>query len=198
VCCHTTSRHWRILTDPEGPSVVSTRVAAHQAVRHVTQPVNGEEKTENAGLTDTQAAEAMQVRTRTVEDAKTVLRRGTPQEVEAVKSGSGSVSDIAREDDADLFELITEYRRVEREYHSRLTGGASQTDDSSGASETGARSIEDALADLLSKYEWRPSPELARMIEQLQAEIAERKRPALRHRDPTVPVENSVDFLWMV
>jgi hypothetical protein len=40
------------------------------------------------------------------------------------------------------------------------------------------RSIEEALADLLATYEWRPSPELALMIEQLQAEIAERKRPA--------------------
>ena len=40
------------------------------------------------------------------------------------------------------------------------------------------RSIEEALADLLSKYEWRPSPELARMIEQLRDELAERKRPA--------------------
>jgi hypothetical protein len=40
------------------------------------------------------------------------------------------------------------------------------------------RSIEQALADLLSRYEWRPSPELARMIEQLQAEIADRKRPS--------------------
>jgi len=39
------------------------------------------------------------------------------------------------------------------------------------------RLIEDALADLVAKYAWRPSAELARMIEQLQAEIADRKRP---------------------
>jgi hypothetical protein len=40
------------------------------------------------------------------------------------------------------------------------------------------RKDEQALADLLAPYEWRPSPELARMIEQLQAEIAARKRPS--------------------
>jgi hypothetical protein len=39
------------------------------------------------------------------------------------------------------------------------------------------RSIEEALADLVANYAWRPSVELARMIEQLQAEIADRKRP---------------------
>jgi hypothetical protein len=38
------------------------------------------------------------------------------------------------------------------------------------------RSMEEAVADLLAKYQWRPSAELARMIEQLQAEIADRKR----------------------
>jgi hypothetical protein len=38
--------------------------------------------------------------------------------------------------------------------------------------------IQQALADLVATYEWRPTPELALMIEQLQAEIAERKRPA--------------------
>ena len=36
------------------------------------------------------------------------------------------------------------------------------------------RSIEDACADLRAKYERRPKPDLARMIEQLQAEIAAR------------------------
>jgi hypothetical protein len=40
------------------------------------------------------------------------------------------------------------------------------------------RSMDEALADLRARYEWRPSPELARMIEQLQAEIADRKWPA--------------------
>ena len=40
------------------------------------------------------------------------------------------------------------------------------------------RSLEEALANLLAKYQWRPSAELARMIEQLQAEIADRKRPS--------------------
>jgi hypothetical protein len=40
------------------------------------------------------------------------------------------------------------------------------------------RSMGEALADLRAKYKWRPSPELARMIKQLQAEIADRKRPS--------------------
>jgi hypothetical protein len=34
----------------------------------------------------------------------------------------------------------------------------------------------EALADLRAKYKWRPSAWLARMIEQLEAEIADRKR----------------------
>ena len=37
------------------------------------------------------------------------------------------------------------------------------------------RSLEEALADLLAKYEEHPSPELGRMIRQLELEIAERK-----------------------
>jgi hypothetical protein len=37
------------------------------------------------------------------------------------------------------------------------------------------RSIEDACADLRAKYERRPNADLARMIEQLEAEIAERR-----------------------
>jgi hypothetical protein len=37
------------------------------------------------------------------------------------------------------------------------------------------RSLEEALADLLKKYEEHPSPELGRMIKQLELEIAERK-----------------------
>jgi hypothetical protein len=37
------------------------------------------------------------------------------------------------------------------------------------------RSIEQACADLRTKYEKRPTPTLARMIEQLQTEIAIRK-----------------------
>jgi hypothetical protein len=40
------------------------------------------------------------------------------------------------------------------------------------------RSIEEALADLLAKYERYPSPDLARMIRQVHAEIGERKRPS--------------------
>jgi hypothetical protein len=36
------------------------------------------------------------------------------------------------------------------------------------------RSIEDACADLRAKYERRPTPDLARMIEHLEAEIAAR------------------------
>jgi hypothetical protein len=38
------------------------------------------------------------------------------------------------------------------------------------------RSMEEALADLRAKYEKRPTAELARMIQQLEAEIAIRKR----------------------
>lgn len=38
------------------------------------------------------------------------------------------------------------------------------------------RSLEQAVADLLAKYEKHPSVELVRMIRQLEAEIAERKR----------------------
>jgi hypothetical protein len=37
------------------------------------------------------------------------------------------------------------------------------------------RSLEEALADLVASYEKRPSPELARMIRQLETEIAGRK-----------------------
>jgi hypothetical protein len=36
------------------------------------------------------------------------------------------------------------------------------------------RSMEEALADLRAEYKWRPSAELARMIEQLEAEFAAR------------------------
>ena len=39
------------------------------------------------------------------------------------------------------------------------------------------RTLEEALADLLAKYQREPSPELARMIELLRAEIEIRKRP---------------------
>jgi hypothetical protein len=42
------------------------------------------------------------------------------------------------------------------------------------------RSLEAALADLRARYATRPSGELARMIEQLEAEIAIRKRPLKR------------------
>ena len=42
---------------------------------------------------------------------------------------------------------------------------------------TQRRSLEGALADLRVKYEKHPSGELARMIEQLHAEIAIRRRP---------------------
>jgi hypothetical protein len=38
------------------------------------------------------------------------------------------------------------------------------------------RSIDEALADLRATYEKRPSRDLARMIQQLQAEIVIRKR----------------------
>jgi hypothetical protein len=37
------------------------------------------------------------------------------------------------------------------------------------------RSLEQALADLVAKHEKRPTAELARMIRQLELEIAERK-----------------------
>jgi uncharacterized protein YihD (DUF1040 family) len=39
------------------------------------------------------------------------------------------------------------------------------------------RSMEEALADLRAKYQKQPSLELTRMIQQLEAEIAIRKRP---------------------
>ena len=45
------------------------------------------------------------------------------------------------------------------------------------------RSLEEALADLLKKYEENPSPELGRMIRQLELEIAERKGIRRRRRD---------------
>ena len=45
---------------------------------------------------------------------------------------------------------------------------------------TQLRSLEGALADLRAKYEKHPSGELARMIEQLHAEIEIRKRPPKR------------------
>ncbi len=37
------------------------------------------------------------------------------------------------------------------------------------------RSLEQALADLIAQHEKRPTPELPRMIRQLEIEIAERK-----------------------
>ena len=42
------------------------------------------------------------------------------------------------------------------------------------------RSLEQALSDLLATYEKRPSPQLARMIRQLEIEIAERKDASRR------------------
>lgn len=42
-----------------------------------------------------------------------------------------------------------------------------------------ARSLDGALADLIVKYHRYPSPELARMIRQLQAELAERRHSPL-------------------
>ena len=38
------------------------------------------------------------------------------------------------------------------------------------------RSLEEALADLRAKYTSRPTSDLERMIQQLEAEIAERRR----------------------
>jgi hypothetical protein len=46
------------------------------------------------------------------------------------------------------------------------------------------RSMEVALADLRAKFEAHPSGELARMIEQLDAEIAIRKRQPSRKSQP--------------
>ena len=40
------------------------------------------------------------------------------------------------------------------------------------------RSLESALAELEAKYQRQPSPELARMMEQLKAEIATRQQRA--------------------
>jgi hypothetical protein len=42
------------------------------------------------------------------------------------------------------------------------------------------RSLETALAELQAKYQNTPTTELARMIEQLTAEVGIRKRPAKR------------------
>jgi len=42
------------------------------------------------------------------------------------------------------------------------------------------RSLEAALADLRAEFQKRPRGELARMIEQLEAEIAIRRRPSRR------------------
>jgi hypothetical protein len=44
----------------------------------------------------------------------------------------------------------------------------------------GRRSMEEALADLRAKYQQQPSFGLARMIQQLEAEIAIRRRPPRR------------------
>ena len=44
----------------------------------------------------------------------------------------------------------------------------------------GRRSLESALAELEGKYQMRPSAELARMMEQLKAEIAIRKQRPTR------------------
>lgn len=41
------------------------------------------------------------------------------------------------------------------------------------------RTLEAALADLVATYEIRPSADLARMIRQLEAEIADRNRDAI-------------------
>jgi hypothetical protein len=46
-------------------------------------------------------------------------------------------------------------------------------------------SLEQALADLLATFEKRPSPELARMIRQLETEIAERKEGLAGSEDRT-------------
>ena len=43
------------------------------------------------------------------------------------------------------------------------------------------RSLEAALADLTASYNLRPRPELARMIQQLEAEIAIRKQTRRGH-----------------
>ena len=42
------------------------------------------------------------------------------------------------------------------------------------------RSIEQACADLRAKYDKRPTATLARMVERLEAEIAERAKPKLK------------------
>jgi hypothetical protein len=44
----------------------------------------------------------------------------------------------------------------------------------------GRRSLKSALGDLRAHYQQRPTAELARMIEQLEAEIAIRKRAPKR------------------
>jgi hypothetical protein len=54
----------------------------------------------------------------------------------------------------------------------------SATQDAIDPGMTKLRSLDEAVADLSAKYEKLPSADLARMIEQLQAEIAVRNRPS--------------------
>ena len=44
------------------------------------------------------------------------------------------------------------------------------------------RTLQDAMADLRAQYEKRPSGDLARMVQQLEAEIAIRKNPARKRK----------------
>ena len=57
-----------------------------------------------------------------------------------------------------------------------MVRGANGMPDQIGRALSERRSLEEALADLRAKYNGRPTPDLARMIQQLEAEIAERKR----------------------
>jgi len=89
--------HWRHLTTRQRSLIAAAMATMKGEVGKIADhPSNGKDA-ETPGLSARRAAEAMQVSTRTVEDAKTVLRRGTPQEVEAAKAGRASVSDIARQ-----------------------------------------------------------------------------------------------------
>ena len=88
--------HRRHLTTSQRSLIAAAMATMKGEVGKIADHPSNEKDAETPGLSARRAAEAMQVSTRTVEDAKTVLRRGTPQEVEAVKSGSASVSNVAR------------------------------------------------------------------------------------------------------
>ena len=88
--------HRRHLTTSQRSLIAAKMAMMKRQVGKIADHPSTGRASENPGLSARQAAEAMRVSTRTVEDAKVVLRCGTPQEVEAVTAGGASVSAIAR------------------------------------------------------------------------------------------------------